>query len=118
MSKAADRPLPTALIKGVDLLVESRFRIDAMEQILVKTNPVAYSLTLALLKIWNAKRRGSEPSANQNAQIKAHRTLAIMDCCNFAWLRSLCCRDRMSRNKKVSQATKGDDSGTWIGKVK
>jgi hypothetical protein len=46
MSKIADQPLPNALIKVVDLLVESRIRIDAMEQILVKTNSVAYALYL------------------------------------------------------------------------
>jgi hypothetical protein len=46
MSKVAGQPLPNALIKVVDLLVESRIRIDAMEQILVKTNSVAYALYL------------------------------------------------------------------------
>jgi hypothetical protein len=46
MSKIANQPLPNALIKVVDLLVESRIRIDAMEQILVKTNSVAYALYL------------------------------------------------------------------------
>jgi hypothetical protein len=41
MSKAAGQPLPNTLIKVVDLLLESRIRFDAMEQIVVKTNPVA-----------------------------------------------------------------------------
>ena len=50
MSKAAGQPLPNALSKVVDLLVESRIRIDAMEQILVKTNPVAYDLYLGTIK--------------------------------------------------------------------
>ena len=50
MSKAAGQPLPHALIKVVDLLIESRIRIDAMEQILVKTNPVAYDLYLGTIK--------------------------------------------------------------------
>jgi hypothetical protein len=45
MSKAGEASMD-ALINVVDLLVESRFRIDAMEQILVKTNPVAYELYL------------------------------------------------------------------------
>lgn len=44
MSKAAGQVLPKALKKVVDLLVENRIRIDAMEQILVKTNSVAYPL--------------------------------------------------------------------------
>jgi hypothetical protein len=50
MSKATGQPLPNALIKVVDLLVESRIRIDAMEQILVKTNPVAYELYLSAIE--------------------------------------------------------------------
>ena len=50
MSKVADQPLPNALIKVVDLLVESRIRIDAMEQIFVKTNPVAYELYLGTIE--------------------------------------------------------------------
>jgi hypothetical protein len=50
MSKAAGQPLPNALIKVVDLLVESRIRIDALEQILVKTNPVAYELYLGTIE--------------------------------------------------------------------
>ena len=50
MSKAAPQPLPHALIKVVDLLIESRIRIDAMEQILVKTNQVAYDLYLGTIK--------------------------------------------------------------------
>jgi len=50
MSKAAGQPLPNVLIKVVDLLVESRIRIDAMEQVLVKTNPVAYDLYLGTIE--------------------------------------------------------------------
>ena len=50
MSKVAGQPLPNALIKVVDLLVESRIRIDAMEQILVKTNAVAYELYLGTVE--------------------------------------------------------------------
>ena len=50
MSKAAGQPSPNALSKVVDLLVENRIRIDAMEQILVKTNPVAYDLYLGTIE--------------------------------------------------------------------
>jgi hypothetical protein len=46
MSKATGQPLPNNFIRVVDLLVESRIRIDAMERILVKTNSVAYALYL------------------------------------------------------------------------
>ena len=56
MSKAAGRPLPNALVDVVDLLVESRIRIDAMEQILVKTNPVAYDLYLGTIENLRAKK--------------------------------------------------------------
>lgn len=50
MNKAAGQPLPNVLTNVVDLLVESRIRIDAMEQILVKTNPVAYELYLGTIE--------------------------------------------------------------------
>jgi hypothetical protein len=50
MSKVAGQKLPNALIKIVDLLVESRIRIDAMEQSLVKTNPVVYELYLGAIE--------------------------------------------------------------------
>jgi hypothetical protein len=56
MRKVAGQPLPNALIKVVDLLVESRIRIDAMEQILVKTNPVAYDLYLGTIENLQAKK--------------------------------------------------------------
>ncbi len=50
MSKAAGQPLPNALKQIVDLLVDSRIRIDAMEQILVKANSVAYPLYLGTIE--------------------------------------------------------------------
>jgi hypothetical protein len=56
MSKAADQPLPNAFIKVVDLLVESRIRIDAMEQIMVKTNPVAYEFYLGTIENLRAQK--------------------------------------------------------------
>jgi len=56
MSKAASQRLPNALIKVIDLLVESRIRIDALEQILVKTNPVAYELYLGAIESLQAQK--------------------------------------------------------------
>jgi hypothetical protein len=56
MSEAAGQPLPNVLIKVVDLLVESEIRIDAMEQILVKTNPVAYELYLGTIENLRAQK--------------------------------------------------------------
>jgi hypothetical protein len=50
MSKAAGHPLPSVLERIVDLLIENRIRIDAMEEVLVKTNPVAYDLYLGTLE--------------------------------------------------------------------
>jgi len=56
MSKVAGQPLPNALSRVIDLLVESRIRIDAMEQILVKTNPVAYDLYLGTIENLRAQK--------------------------------------------------------------
>jgi hypothetical protein len=56
MRKIAGQPLSNTLIKVVDLLVESRIRIDAMEQILVKTNPVAYELYLGTIENLQAQK--------------------------------------------------------------
>ena len=56
MSKAADQPLPNALSKVIDLLVENQMRIDAMEQVLVKTNPVAYELYLGAIQNLQAQK--------------------------------------------------------------
>ena len=56
MSKAAGRPSTKALSRVVDLLVESRIRIDAMEQVLVKTNPVAYELYLGTIENLRAQK--------------------------------------------------------------
>ena len=57
MSKVAGQPpLSNALIKVVDLLVESRIRIDAMEQVLVKTNSVVYELYLGMIENLRAQK--------------------------------------------------------------
>jgi hypothetical protein len=56
MRKITGQPFSNALIKVVDLLVESRIRIDAMEQVLVKTNPVAYDLYLGAIENLQAQR--------------------------------------------------------------
>jgi hypothetical protein len=56
MSKVAGQQLPNALTKVVDLLIENRIRIDAIEQILVKANPVAYDLYLSTIKNLRAQK--------------------------------------------------------------
>jgi hypothetical protein len=47
MSKIVDKSLPNTLRKVVDLLIESRIRIDAMEQLLVKRTQLPMSFTSA-----------------------------------------------------------------------
>jgi len=56
MIKVAGQSLPNALIKVVDLLVENRIRIDAMEQLLVKTNPVVYELYRSAIENLQAQK--------------------------------------------------------------
>jgi hypothetical protein len=48
--------IPNALMKVVDLWVETRIRIDAMEQILVKMNPVAYEPYLGTIENLRAEK--------------------------------------------------------------
>jgi hypothetical protein len=56
MSKVAGQPSTNTLNRVVNLLIESRIRIDAMEQILVKTNPVAYQLYLGAIEDLQAQK--------------------------------------------------------------
>jgi hypothetical protein len=50
MSKVDSQPLPNVLKKVVELLVENRIKIEAMEQILIKTNAVADALYTDAMK--------------------------------------------------------------------
>ena len=56
MSKVAGQPSTNTLNRVVNLLIESRIRIDAMEQVLVKTNPVAYELYLGMIENLQAQK--------------------------------------------------------------
>jgi hypothetical protein len=56
MSKTAVQMSSNTLSRVVDLLVENRMRIDAMEQVLVKTNPVAYELYLGAIQNLQAQK--------------------------------------------------------------
>ena len=56
MSKVAGQPSTNTLNRVVKLLIESRIRIDAMEQVLVKTNPVAYELYLGMIENLQAQK--------------------------------------------------------------
>lgn len=44
MSKAAGQPSTNALSRGVDLLVEHRIKLDALEHVLKETNPLVHEL--------------------------------------------------------------------------
>jgi hypothetical protein len=50
------QPLPNVLARIVDLIIENRIRIDAIEQIVVKTNPVAYELYLGMIENLQAQQ--------------------------------------------------------------
>jgi hypothetical protein len=56
MSKAAGQPLQKALMKVVDLLVESRIRVDALEYVLKETNPLAHELYLGRIEKLHAQK--------------------------------------------------------------
>ena len=71
MSKAASQPSTNTLSRVVDLLVEQRIRIDAMEQILVKTNPVAYELYLGTIEKLQAQKTAEVKKVLTRAQVKA-----------------------------------------------
>jgi hypothetical protein len=67
-NEESSRSAVNDLDEVVDLLVESRIRIDALEQILVKTNAVAYDLYLDTIE----KLR-----AQETAEVKRLLTLML-----------------------------------------
>jgi hypothetical protein len=50
MSRVTGQRLPNALVKIVDLLVEHRIRLDALEGVLKETNPLAHDLYLGSIE--------------------------------------------------------------------
>jgi hypothetical protein len=50
MSKAAGQPPTDTLSRVVDLLVEHKIRLDALEHVLKETNPLAHELYLGTIK--------------------------------------------------------------------
>jgi hypothetical protein len=50
MSKAADQPLTNTLSSVVDLLVEHKIKLDALEYVLKETNPLAHELYLGMME--------------------------------------------------------------------
>ena len=56
MSKAASQPLTNALSSLVDLLVEHRIKLDALEHVLKETNPLAHELYLGTIENLRAQK--------------------------------------------------------------
>jgi hypothetical protein len=50
MSKAAGQPPTDTLSRVVDLFVEQKIRLDALEHVLKETNPLAHELYLGTIK--------------------------------------------------------------------
>jgi hypothetical protein len=117
MSKAAG-PLPTdSLSRVVDLLVEHRIKLDALEHVLKETNPPVHELYLGTIENLRAQKAAEVNQAltstleSQPGESEMEHTISrISDPCAV--------EIRLPRNEEVSQATKGDDSVTWIGRVK
>ena len=56
MSRVTGQRLPNALVKVVDLLVEHRIRLDALEHVLKETNPLAHDLYLGTIENLRARK--------------------------------------------------------------
>ena len=55
MSRVTGPRLPNALVRVVDLLVEHRIRLDALEHVLKETNPLAHDLYLGTIENLRAR---------------------------------------------------------------
>ena len=56
MSKAAGQPSTNTLSSVVDLLVEHRIKLDALEQVLKETNPLVHELYLGTIEKLRAQK--------------------------------------------------------------
>jgi len=56
MSKAAGQPPTNAFSRIVDLLVEHRIKLDALELVLKETNPLAHELYLGRMESLRARK--------------------------------------------------------------
>ena len=56
MSKAAGQPSTNSLSRVVDLLVEHRIKLDALEHVLKETNPLAHELYLSTIENLRAQK--------------------------------------------------------------
>jgi hypothetical protein len=79
MSKAAGQRSTGTLSRVVDLLVEYRIKLDALEYVLKETNPPVHELYLGTIENLQAQKASEvKSSAYPNAQIKAYGTLAVL----------------------------------------
>ena len=56
MSKAAGQPSTDTLSRVVDLLVEHRIKLDALEHVLKETNPIVHELYLGTIENLQAQK--------------------------------------------------------------
>jgi len=56
MSKAAGQPSTDTLSRVVDLLVEHRIKLDALEHVLKETNPIVHDLYLGTIENLQAQK--------------------------------------------------------------
>jgi hypothetical protein len=56
MSKAASQPSTNRLSRVVDLLVEHRIKLDALEYVLKETNPLVHELYLGTIEKLQAQK--------------------------------------------------------------
>ena len=70
VSKIARQPLQDALIRVIDLLVESRIKLDALEQVLKETNPMVHELYLGAIENLRAHKGEQVNRVLTQTQIK------------------------------------------------
>jgi len=56
MSKAAGQPPTNTLSRVVDLLVEHKIKLDALEHVLKETNPIVHDLYLGTIENLQAQK--------------------------------------------------------------
>jgi hypothetical protein len=56
MSKAAGEPTSNTLSRVIDLLVENKIKLDALEQVLKETNPLVHELYLGTIENLQAQK--------------------------------------------------------------
>ena len=56
MSKAAGQPSTNAFSRVVDLLVEHRIKLDALEHVMKETNPLVHELYLGTIENLQAQK--------------------------------------------------------------